>query len=82
MSDESLLTIVEVAKKLQFSTKSVRRWIKQGRFGPKPIKFGNKLRFPRGEVIDWIQHGCPDRAQWAEKQKMNEHFGTRPARVA
>ncbi len=49
MSDEYLLTVVEVKTELGVSTGCVRRWIREGRFsvvwvGPR------SLRIPRAEV--------------------------------
>jgi len=64
MTDQILLTAGEVAGLLKVSKKTLRRMIKQGRFGPDKIQFSNSIRFSWDEVKAWAAHGCPDRDAW------------------
>ncbi len=48
-----LLTVFDVAKKLQVSQVSVRRWISQGKISY--IKVGRCTRFDSDEIDRWIE---------------------------
>jgi nitrogen PTS system EIIA component len=46
------LTIKDVAKLLNVSYATIRRWLKQGKIPG--YKLGNQIRFARNEIEDWI----------------------------
>lgn len=53
VSTDDLLTTEEVADWIRVSPMTVRDWRKKGR-GPKALKIGHAVRYPRREVATWI----------------------------
>ncbi|MGD9854065.1 MAG: helix-turn-helix transcriptional regulator [Planctomycetaceae bacterium] len=53
-----LLTVLEVARMLGMSTRSVWRLAKQNRC-PLPLKLGRSTRWRTAEIEIWIEQGCP-----------------------
>ena len=53
-----LLTIKEVAKLVNFSTRKIQRWKSMGWF-PKPIEIGGNVRWRRVDIERWVADGCP-----------------------
>ena len=49
---ETLLTLRDVARYLQVSEKTVRRWVAQGRLPC--LRLGRALRFEPGDVFRWV----------------------------
>ncbi|MFO0942066.1 MAG: helix-turn-helix domain-containing protein [Pirellulales bacterium] len=58
--DVSLITILELAKLLKISTRTLWRMLKAERL-PEPIRLGSAVRFRLDDVKDWIARGCPPR---------------------
>ena len=56
MSD--LLTVNDVAAKINCSSRSVYRLADAGRM-PRPVKLGGLVRWRRDEIDTWIADGCP-----------------------
>lgn len=54
----TLLTIQQVAKLLQVSTRSVRRFRATGKL-PAPILIGKSVRWRGEDLQKWIEGGCP-----------------------
>ncbi len=55
----SLLTVDDVARVLQVSTRSVRRLVDEGHCPP-PVKVSRRLiRWEPKAVHEWIASGCP-----------------------
>jgi excisionase family DNA binding protein len=53
-----LLTTEQVAKLLGCSPRTVYR-LADGAKLPRPRKLGSMVRWPRGEIVAWIEAGCP-----------------------
>jgi predicted DNA-binding transcriptional regulator AlpA len=57
-----LMTTAEVAKLISAGGRTVWRWSRSGVM-PAPVKLGSgpraAVRFRRGEIVDWINAGCP-----------------------
>lgn len=53
-----MLTVHDVARVLNCSTRTVYRLTDSGRM-PRPIKLGVLVRWPREVVESWIERGCP-----------------------
>ena len=54
-----LLTVADVAKLLQSSTRTIHRYRSKGTIC-KPIFLGNRTpRWRKSDIIDWIANGCP-----------------------
>ena len=58
MSELTLLTATELARLLNVSLRHVWQLHGTGRL-PKPVRLGRSVRWPRHDVIDWIDSGCP-----------------------
>ncbi|EMI54684.1 helix-turn-helix transcriptional regulator [Rhodopirellula sallentina] len=55
-----MLSVDDIAKGfLGCSPRHVRRLVDSGAM-PKPIRLGSLLRWPRGQIEQWIQEGCPN----------------------
>lgn len=50
---DDLLTTEEVAEWIRVSPMTIRDWRKKGR-GPRALKIGHAVRYPRREVAAWI----------------------------
>jgi excisionase family DNA binding protein len=61
-----MLTVHDVARMLNCSTRTVYRLVDSGRM-PKPVKLNALVRWPREAVEGWIRQGCPQ-AQDRERQ--------------
>jgi len=57
-STQILLSVGAVAQLLGCSGRHVYRLSDAGRM-PRPIKLGQLVRWRRGELLDWINDGCP-----------------------
>lgn len=53
-----LINIDVLAKRLDCSSRHVRRLVDSGRI-PRPIKLGALLRWIRADIDQWIASGCP-----------------------
>lgn len=53
-----LCTVDDVGRMLQCSTRHVYRLCDAGKL-PKPVRLGALIRWPRSNLEDWIQNGCP-----------------------
>jgi excisionase family DNA binding protein len=54
-----MLTVQDVAKLLNCSTRTVYRLADSGRM-PRPVKLGALVRWSKAVVGQWIAAGCPD----------------------
>lgn len=54
VTTEDLLTTEELAEIVKVSPATVRDWRKKGR-GPRALKIGHAVRYPRREVVAWIE---------------------------
>ncbi len=39
-----------------------------GRLGPLPIRLGSRTLWSRRELENWVEHGCPARAEWQREK--------------
>ncbi|QDU72616.1 helix-turn-helix transcriptional regulator [Mucisphaera calidilacus] len=62
----AMLTINQVARLLNCSTRTVYRLNDAGRM-PRPVRLGALVRWNRGEIEQWIADGCPAPANPAVK---------------
>ena len=63
-----LLTANDLAEMLQISERQIWRMRDTGRL-PVPIELGPKnIRWPREEILDWIDAGCPKRQVWEARK--------------
>ena len=45
----------------------------QGKIGPKPFKFENRLLYAVDELKQWAWYGCPSRKNWQKiKKRLSE----------
>lgn len=58
---DPLLTAREGAAELQISVPTFWRWVANGIL-PKPVKLGNMSRWPRSELVDFIEKAKAKRA--------------------
>ncbi|MCC5831107.1 MAG: helix-turn-helix domain-containing protein [Phycisphaeraceae bacterium] len=54
----AMLTIDQVARLLNCSTRTVYRLNDAGRM-PRPVRLGSLVRWNRSEIEQWIADGCP-----------------------
>ena len=63
MTDKALLiSYRDVCEMLSIGRNAFFTMRQSGRFPIKPIRLGGSVRYPRREVEQWIEAGCP--AQW------------------
>jgi len=53
-----LLDVEAVGKLLTCSQRTVYRMADAGKM-PRPVKLGSLVRWRRGELLDWLDAGCP-----------------------
>jgi excisionase family DNA binding protein len=53
-----LLTIKQLAERLQLSTRTIYRLAQEGTL-PKPVKIGRANRWRREVLDDWLAEDCP-----------------------
>jgi excisionase family DNA binding protein len=58
MSDTTLMTVDDIAKKLNCSTRTVYRLTDRG-FVPPPIRLGRLVRWSPEAIDRWLAMGCP-----------------------
>ncbi len=63
--DAVLLTVQQVAKLINCSTRHVRRLADRGAM-PHPVRIGTLIRWRRDEIERWVAAGCPSR--WTKEQ--------------
>ena len=61
----SLLTIDDLAKRLNVSKGTIRNHLNEGRI-PSPIRLGNNLRWRPEQINEWIEAGMPEGSGDAE----------------
>lgn len=54
-----LLTTRQAAELLGIGERTLWRYANCG-YAPVPVKIGGAVRFRRGELLAWIEAGCPD----------------------
>jgi excisionase family DNA binding protein len=57
--DDELLDIDQASKLLGTSKEQIYQWVSNARYGLKPFPFlksGKRLRFSKGELIQWMQN--------------------------
>ena len=67
-TDSLALTNAELARELKISSRHLFTLERTGRIGPKAIRLGHAVRWPRSEIEAWLAAGAPSREQW-ERQK-------------
>jgi len=72
----SLLTAIQVGKRLSFSLRTVRRYDSAGML-PAPVRIGGAVRWPSDEIDAWIKAGCPRRVEW---EQIKQTRGTKGGR--
>ena len=65
LDDDQSATLCGI-KKRHFNTMQ-----RNGRLGPRPIRFGKAKRFSRLELERWIEAGCPPRHLWTGQKNAN-----------
>ena len=63
-SGVDLLTIEQVAARLQLRRETIFRWTCSGRFPVAVLRLGRARRIRRMELEDWVTSGCPSRNAW------------------
>ena len=58
MTESVMLTVHDVARMLNCSTRTVYRLTDTGRM-PQPVRLGGLVRWPRHVIELWISEGCP-----------------------
>jgi excisionase family DNA binding protein len=54
-----LMTVKDIAKKLQLSPRSIWRMVNTGKM-PAPVRLIRSVRWKRSDIEQWIAFGCPD----------------------
>lgn len=55
----TLIDFPEAARRLDISTRHLRRLVDAGRT-PRPIRLGGSVRFNAAALGQWVEAGCPD----------------------
>lgn len=50
-----MLTTQELANLLRVNADTIRRWQREGTFGPKAVRTPSKLLYRRSDVIAWLE---------------------------
>lgn len=61
-----MMSVHDVAKTLNCSSRTVYRLADSGRL-PRPVKIGSLVRWPEGQISNWINQGCPRVQKGGEK---------------
>jgi predicted DNA-binding transcriptional regulator AlpA len=69
-TNAELLTIPQLAGKLQWGESVVRERDKKGLL-PMPIRIGGTIQWRKQEIEEWLAAGCPARQKW-EQQKQGK----------
>jgi predicted DNA-binding transcriptional regulator AlpA len=66
MANRQLITVAQLAEKLQLGQRSIWRYRDEGRMPP-PVRLGKNVRYRVNDIEAWIDAGCPDvrRTGWA-----------------
>ncbi len=64
---EMLLTVRDLAARLQCSPRKVRGLLSAGKL-PTPVRVGRSVRWLASEIDGWLRAGCPPRDQWEAMQ--------------
>lgn len=62
-----MYTSREVAGVCRISARTLRRWDRDGTFGPEPLRAIGRLLYDADEVDAWIECGMPWRKEWAPR---------------
>jgi predicted DNA-binding transcriptional regulator AlpA len=65
--EPALLRARDASKLCGISLASWWRWDAAGRM-PRGVKIGGARLWSRGELLAWIDAGCPDRAEWQARR--------------
>jgi predicted DNA-binding transcriptional regulator AlpA len=58
------LSAASLARRLECSVRTLRRWDSSGRL-PSPVRIGGRcVRWPVPEIEAWLAAGAPDRKTW------------------
>lgn len=61
-----LIDVREVSRLLNLSTRSVWRMLSAGQL-PEPVRIGRSVRWSRERIRVWIEAGCPQATEAANK---------------
>ena len=61
-----LLTLADIAKLLQVSTRTVHRYRSEGSLCEPVLLAGRTPRWRRSDVLAWIADGCPGAAEFKQ----------------
>lgn len=64
-----LLTTAQAAALLGLAPRTFQQQAASGRIGPMPVRLGRAVRWPRRELCDWIDAGCPPRERWVQQRE-------------
>ena len=78
--DPVLVNSRRVSEMLGCSIQAVHNWHRYGAM-PVPIVIGNRLFWRKSELLEWIDAGCPKRAEW-KKNKQNYQLNKAPQKVS
>ena len=59
-----------LASLLGLSLRTIRRLDYAGKL-PRPVRIGGAVRWRVGEIVEWLDAGCPDRPEW-ERMRSTE----------
>lgn len=57
--ERSLMSVVDVARLLSVSTRTVTRLVDTNKIPP-PIRVNRAIRFRASDITEWVENGCPD----------------------
>jgi predicted DNA-binding transcriptional regulator AlpA len=63
--EPGLVTIKETAAFCKIGVSTLHRLRSSGKFGPQPVRIGDRVLFRTAELQRWVDAGCPDAATWA-----------------
>jgi predicted DNA-binding transcriptional regulator AlpA len=62
-SDTLAASAGALSRRLGVSVRHIRRMHSAQKL-PRPVRLGRSVRWPAGEIADWLRAGAPDRERW------------------
>ena len=66
-----LMSLNDLADTLRIAPRTAYRKLAAGEFPAPAVQIGQRTRWDRQEIKDWIQAGCPKRSGWEVMKREN-----------
>jgi len=67
-----LMSLYDLSDTLRIAPRTAYRKLASGEFSAPAVQIGQRKRWDRQEIKDWIQSGCPKRSEWERMKRENQ----------